>query len=218
MATAALLKSALVQRALVEFADANSLPGEVAAVRQTTNARAYHEQLGKLDQADVYRQYLEELRKGPGYKRIRRGSIYGILESRKPTLREARSWFRLVDGTPRRPHGVKASAGAPPSITQATIRVADKLSWIAIAHGTIVVSAAKLARKTPFTARTVERAIAALVAHGYLTRQNRRKKHPGRFQIEERQAANCYVLRLPTDPHWLEVSSWGSQRLKMSHL
>jgi len=196
VATEALLRSRLVQNALAAIAPQILTPPEISHVRQTTIARAYHERVDVKDAEEIWQAYANELKRGPSYKRIHRNSIYGLPDGRIITRQEYVAWLVAIQGAPRRPRAVKASAGAPPSITQATMRVAEFLGALFLREPVVVIDYYKLARKRRIGRRTAFRAIEALVQHGFLKLRRRRQKLPGRFQLEDRQARNAYTINL----------------------
>lgn len=200
MATEALLRSSLVRRALASSPLPMHEPGERSHVRQTTVARAYHETLHKRERHEIEAAYLEELARGPAYKRIRRGSIYGHVKHRQITVGQFTKWLAAILGAPRKPRGLKAPAGAPPPITANAILVADYIGWLSTKPHPVILSAKQIRNAKNMRLRTVERAVATLAAWGFIKIVHRRDKHHTGFQMSEHQVENQYLIILTRTP------------------
>lgn len=196
VATAALLRSGLVRRALAEAASANTDAGTKSHIRQTTIARAYHEALGKLDHETLQQLEQHELLRGPDFKRIHRGSIYGLPPPHRITEQQRQEWLSTVRDARRNARTVKRSVRALPPITANGLRVAAYLAKLATEQDHTLYSLDDLARDLDIDRATVTRAIAALRDRRLIIVHRRQRRTWNGYQLHRLQARNDYEIHV----------------------
>lgn len=194
IATAALLRSGLVRRALAEAASTVLDQATRSHVRQTTIARAYHDQRPGGPPPGLEEAYQDELKRGPDFKRIHRGSIYGLPPPHRITEQQRQEWLSTVRDARRNARAVKRSARALPPITANGLRVAAYLAKLATEQDHTLYSLDDLARDLDIARRTVRYAIDALERRRLIIVHRRQRRAWNGYQLHRLQARNDYEI------------------------
>lgn len=192
--TAALLRSGLVRRALAEAASTDLDQATRSHVRQTTIARAYHDQRPGGPPPGLEEAYQDELKRGPDFKRIHRGSIYGLPPPHRITEQQRQEWLSTVRDARRNARTVKRSVRALPPITANGLRLAAYLAKLATQQDHTLYSLHDLARDLDIPLKTLKRAIAALRDRRLIIVHRRQRRVWNGFQMHRLQARNDYEI------------------------